>query len=98
MEHSLCGARRRRSGWRRSCWQSRQNWSGVAHEPTFILDIPAETEPEQVEMKYAAMLIHAGKLLDPATDQTGFEEEWPPEVRTHFQSGGGSRASWSSLA
>ena len=65
---------------------------------TFVVDIPAETDRKQVATQYAAMLVHGGNRLDPATDQAGFEEEWPPEVRTHFQSGGGTRVSWSSLA
>ncbi len=72
--------------------------TGPEHGPIqFIVDIPEETKRDDVVAKYVAKLFQSGGRIDEETEEIGFEEEWPPDVRSSFDSGSGDRCSWLSL-
>ena len=60
----------------------------------FVVDIPEEITRDEVVTKW---IINRGMPLDSATERMGFEEEWPAEVRSQFNAGGGDRYTWSDL-
>ena len=60
----------------------------------FVVDIPEEIMRDEVVTKW---IVNRGIPLDSATERMGFEEEWPPEVKSRFDAGEGDRYTWSDL-
>jgi len=63
----------------------------------FIVGIPEETRRDDIVARYVGKLLQTGSRIDEETEQVGFEEEWPPDVRSVFDLGHGNRWSWPDL-
>jgi hypothetical protein len=63
----------------------------------FVVEIPDEATRDEVIAAYLPKFLQSGNRIDETLDGMGFEQEWPPDVRSSFHSGEGERKQWSSL-